>query len=131
MTHRQVSVTTVLTLIDKWKPEDITVADTAALALRSIDPSGMLQLGLTDVPDLIRIYRRRVKSRVKTGANVLGDREFLSRLEEYLGQQVLNTAISVGGTMVFIWFDEEMTTVVGCVIGKDHRFKSNADAANL
>ncbi|WP_172465556.1 hypothetical protein [Arthrobacter sp. Hiyo1] len=118
-------------MIDKWKPENITVADTAALALRSIDPSGMLELGLTDVPDLIRIYRRRVKSRAKTGANVLGDHEFLSRLEEYPSQQVLNTAISVGGTMVFIWFDEEMTTVVGCVIGKDHRSQGEARTSDL
>ncbi|MFK4299776.1 hypothetical protein ABH924_004962 [Arthrobacter sp. GAS37] len=127
MTTRRVSTRSVLTLIDEWQPENITLAATAALALGSIDPLEMLQLVLTDVPTLVRTYRRRVK----TDANVLGDRELLSRLEEYAGRQVLAAAISVGGTMVYMWFDEEMTKVLGCVIGRDHRSQGEARTSDL
>lgn len=112
-----VPVTVVLALLREWQPRDRAAAELATEALSSLDVDAALNLAPAEVSVLIRVYRRRIGR----GATQPGVVDLLAALEANSDPHVMAAAVSVGGVSIGLWFDCPVSTVVGCVVGKDRR----------
>lgn len=116
-TERWLSVGVALALVRGWPAADPSIADRVISLLESLDAQEQLALAPTEASALARIYRRRVSA----DRSVIGAEDLLNQLESYARPELLSVATSMGGWLLAMWFDDGLTEVIGCVVGRDQR----------
>jgi len=111
------AVDDVRDLLGRWPRVNRHIADRAIAVLDLLEPSALIPIHAADVEALITIYSRRTRR----ASSALGGRELLAELERYTNAEVAMGSVSNGGHVLVLWLDLDLSTLVGCVVGIDHR----------
>lgn len=117
-----VDVGSVLTMLGSPEMHGRPSLDVVAGLLGDLGPQTVLELNEVDLDVLVRIYRRRTRKL----SEVVGDRELLATLENLDAGEVLAAELTGRGLALYLWFDRELSQMLGYVVGRDQRQTAEA-----
>lgn len=113
---RMMSINQMRLLLSQSNLDQATV-DSADALLARLPTDQIVKVNETNRQVAVKIYERRMRRELKSGAIVDGTQELLTGLKTAGGETVWMTALTAAERPVIVYFDSTISAVLGFVVG--------------